>query len=198
MRRRFILVTAAALAAACATPVGPDAAARFDSYEGEAALKAYSAVYIAPVTASEEIVRRVGYRPFGTQDRVRPLSESEIDSQQEKLARVLAERLGRSRRLAEGPGDGVLTIATELTALESNLPTFSELSANPSLDPRSVSIGDAAVRVVLSENGRSFAVIEDATIRPNFNDPAVGVGRWITANRYYDRLADKLDALLAG
>lgn len=197
MRLPLFLAAAAALTAACATPTGADAVSRFDRYEGETALKSFDAVYIAPVTASEEITRRIGYRPFGPQDRTRPLSEREITEQRERLAKVLADRLGRDRRLARAPGQGILTVQAELTALDANLATFSELSNNPSLDPRSVSLGDAAVRVVLSEGNRTIAVIDDSVVRPNFNEPNIAAGIWITANRFYDRLADKLDGLLS-
>ena len=198
MRLPTILAAAlcAAALSACATGTGPDAARDFDSFAGQSDLRAYEAVYVAPATAGEDVARRVGYNPVGATDRTRPIGERELARQLEELTEALERRLGEVVRLAPAPGPGVLTIETELTALAANRPTQAEVAATPSLDFRSISVGDAGVRMTLSENGRTLATLEDRAFRRNLNDPGIGVGIWNTADRFYDRLSRKVAALL--
>ena len=199
MRLAALLAAAAVTGlAACATPTGPDAAGRFDAYEGTADLRGYDAVYVAPVTADEALLARIGARTLGPFDQTRALSERDVAYQQRELAEELTRQLGRVAELRDAPGPGVLTVEAQLTALDANLPTQAELADQPGLDfVRSRSVGDAAARVRLSEDGRELAVIEDRAFRRNLNDPTVGVGVWNTANQFYDRFSRKVAALLA-
>ena len=196
---RLAALLAATALAACASPTGLDAAGRFDSFEAQGTpdFSAYEAVYIAPVTFSDELRARIGYRPRGPQDRTRPLSESDLEGRAEDLAEAMTDEFAKVARLVDAPGPGVLTVEAVLTALEANRPTMAELQATPSLDFNSISVGDAGAQVTLRDGDRVIAVIEDNAFRRNLNDPTVGVGIWTTSRTYYDRLADKLASLLA-
>ena len=181
----------------CATPTGIAAYDAFDAYEGErVSLAGYEAVHVAPVTSSPEIVARIDVSPIGPRNRVRPLQESTLAEKQDDLAEELARRLSQVATLRDAPGPGVLTVAAELTELQANRPTMAELSAQPGLDFRSVSVGDAGVRITLSEDGRVIGVIDDRAVQRNFNDPTIGVTTWGTADQYFARVAEKVAALL--
>ena len=199
--RHAALLACAALAglAACATATGPYAARSFDRYEAAAPVdfRAYEAVHVPPVTASTDILARVGAQPIGPRSRIRPLGEDDVEDQTTRLREHIVRALSETARIADAPGPGVLTVEAELTELDANRPTMAEMRQFPAVDPRSVSVGDAAARVTLSEDGRTLAVIEDRALRANLNDPGIGVGWWVTANRFYDRFSDKLAALLA-
>lgn len=195
---RSILAALAALSlAACATPTGPAAYDAFDTYEGERVdLTGYEAVYVAPVTASEDVLARVDARVLGPQNRTRPIGADTLAEKQADLADELRESLGAVAAISEAPGPGVLTVQAELTALQANRPTMAEMSATPSLDFRSIAVGDAAARITLSEGDRVIGVIEEYALRRNLNDPTVGVATWGTADQFFRRVSDKVAALL--
>ena len=181
----------------CATPTGIAAYDAFDAYEGDrVSLAGYDAVHVAPVTSAPDVAARVDVNPIGPRNQVRPLQQSTLTDKQDDLAEELSRRLGRIAELRDAPGPGVLTVAAELTELEANRPTMAELSAQPGLDFRSVSVGDAGVRITLSEDGRVIGVIDDRAVRRNFNDPTVGVAVWGTVDRYFERVSEQVAALL--
>ena len=193
--KHVILPALLALTAACAT----SAPARFDSFEAaEAAdFQSYDQVYLAPITASQDILDRIGARPISRTDRLRSLDQDDVDDQIADLREAITERVGEVATLVDAPGPGVLTMTVTLTQLQSNRPTMAEMRADPSLSYQSVSIGAAAVDVVLSEQGRTLATIEDDNFLRQIDDPAVSSRRWATADIYFDRLSRKLAALVA-
>ncbi|MBB4658746.1 DUF3313 family protein [Parvularcula dongshanensis] len=193
--KRILAPAMLVLAAACATS-GP---ASFDSFEAaEAAdFASYDQVYIAPITASQDVLDRIGARPISRFDRTRPLDQDDIDGQIEDLREAIEERVGRVATLTDAPGPGVLTMQITLTELQSNRPTMAEMREDPSLSFESISVGAAAVDIVLSEEGRTLATIEDENFFRRIDDPAVSSRRWATADIYFDRLSRKLADLLA-
>lgn len=184
---------------ACATPTGPEAKSLFDSFEMTETvdLSSYDRVFIPVVDAGDEVMARIGYRPIGPTDRIRPLSARDIERRGEALRDDLVREVGAVATIVEAPAPGVLTISATITDLDANRPTQAELAATPSLDFDSISVGGAAVRVTFSEDGRQLAVAEDAERLTNINDPAVGVGIWTVSDRFFNRFARQMAALLS-
>lgn len=150
----------AALLAACATPQGPDASRAFRTFEPETAgteIGTFKRVFVAPVRVTEQIEDRIDYRPRRRNDPIRPISQADIDGRTERLERNLREALQGRVELVDAPADGVLTIAVVITEMEANRPTLAELSAEPSLDIRSVYSPRVAAKVTFSEGERFIA-----------------------------------------
>ena len=185
---------------ACATATGPEAASRFDRFEGDAtALAAYDRFHVAPVTVSEDIQARVDRRAgvtrvMGNDDR--PLGEEDVARNTERLAQALRSALGEVGTLSDAPGPGVLTVAVELTQLNANRPTMTEMRTNPGLDFRSISIGGAGVSGTLSEGDLVLVSFSDAAVPARIDDPALGNSIWSEADRYYRTISAKLADLL--
>lgn len=199
MRRPSILTALAALLlAACATATGPDAAGRFDRFEGASAdFRRFDAVYVAPVEISDEIAARIdtGGTSLGRRD-ARPLGERDIERNKRELAEAVRAEVGSAARLADAPGPGVLTVALTLTSLDANRPTMAEQRANPGLSFDSVAVGGAGVTGELREGNTVLATFSDQNAIVRITDPGVGTGLWTVADRFYRQLGDKLAGLL--
>lgn len=199
--RTILLAAAAALAlSACATgPTGPEAASRFDSYQGERDVTAFDRVQLLRPVASADVQARVGMRSVGISRRdERPISQRDLDAKIDDLYDDLRREIGASARLVDEAGPGVLTIQTTLTDLNANRPTQAELAAQPGLDFRSIASGDASVTYVLSEDGRTIATIRDGDNVTSLADQRVfGAGIWSTADQFFRQTANRMGSLLA-
>ncbi|MEM1410152.1 MAG: hypothetical protein AAGG79_05330, partial [Pseudomonadota bacterium] len=111
--RQFLLVLSCLTLLACATgPTGPDAAGRFDRFNAVETrdFTGYNRVFIATPTISSEIQARVGARTVQrsyVRD-IRPLGERDIEYVLDDLEDNLRRYVGRTAKLVDAPGDGVL------------------------------------------------------------------------------------------
>ena len=194
---RVLPILVALLLAACATATGPDAAGRFDRFDGASAdFRRFDAVHVAAVTVSGDIQARVdGDRSTLSRDD-RPLGQRDVERNTAALADAVRREVGAVARLAEAPGPGVLTIALTITSLDANRPTMAEQRANPGLSFDSIAVGGAGVSGELREGEAVLARFEDQNALVRINDPSVGTGVWTVADRYYRQLGDKLAGLL--
>lgn len=201
MKLKFLISAAAlTLAAACATPAtGPEAADRFDTFEyaaGAVDFSSYEKVYLAPVTASDELKGLVGYRPIGPTDTKRPLDEGDLEEKLSDLGDDLTKALGDAAMLVDAGGPGVLTVEVVLTKLEANRPTMADFAVEPGLSMSSVYSGKAEIEITLSENGKVLATARDGDY-PQLNETLQPAPIWSTADRYFERVAGKLADLLS-
>jgi hypothetical protein len=196
--RGAVLGAVFAAVAACATPTGEMAASRFDTFEmmSSRSLSSYDQVYIAPVTASAELVARVDYRTAGPSDRVRPLGQRDLDGRIAELEDDLRREIGMVAELVDAPGPGVLTVAVELTDLDANRPTQAELAQSPGLSMQSVAAGKAAATVIFADGDETLARGMDARIG-DLNDVILPAATWSEADRFFDSFAGKVAALLS-
>lgn len=188
-------IAALALVASCTT-TGTDA--RFDSLElveADILFTNYDRVYLAPVTVSDEVRERIGYRPLGASDRTRPISERDISEKTADIYDDIKDAIDNEVTLVEAPGPGILMVEVVMTRLESNRPTQADLGANPGLSMSSVYSGAAAAEVTFSEDGQPLAVAEDSYF-PSLNDSLPSGPVWSTVDRFSGRLARKLEDLL--
>lgn len=197
--RGLLIPAAALLLTACATATGPDAANRFDSYRTVQSqdLQSFERVQVLMPTAGPDVAKRIDARRR-LNSRERPLSQRDVD---EKLARLhgdLVRAIGRNHQITSQGGEGVLTVRTILTDLNANRPTQADLADNPGLSFQSIATGDAAVTIEFLEDGQVLAVVKDRDNVTNLNDPrAQPAGIWSTADRFFDRVAEKVSALLS-
>lgn len=200
MKLKLLACAAALTLAACATPsTGPDATARFDRFEyasGAVDFSSYDQVFIAPITASDELKELVGYRPMGPSDTKRPITLDDLGDKAEDLDDEIRTALGGVVELVGAGGPGILTLEVEMTKLEANRPTQADMIAEPSLSLQSVYAGKAEVMVTFSENGRVLATAVDGDY-PTLNDTLPPAPIWSTVNQYYSRLARKLADLMS-
>lgn len=195
MKIKFLVSAAAlALVSACATTDGPTGDVQFDQFELVAAnldFSTYEQVYLAPVTASDDLKGMIDYRPKGPSDTKRPISEKDLATKLEDLSEDLTRELDDEVTLVDAPGAGILTIAVVLDKLESNRPTMADMSAEPGLSMQSVFSGRAAVEITFSEDGTILATAEDG-YSPSLNETLPPATVWSTADRYFSRLARKM------
>ena len=196
-----LLFTAASFAvlSACATPAGgPAAQDRFDTFELTSTAPvwaSYEEVYVAPITASEDLKALIGYRTRGPNDRKRPLSARDIDNKLSDLDEDVRREVKDVATLVGEPGPGVLTIAIEVTRLEANRPTQEEMASETGLSMRSVYAGAAAANITFSEGGTVIATASDS-YTPVLSEVQPVVGIWSTVDRFSGRLAGKIADLL--
>lgn len=193
----IVSIAASAMLAACATATGPDAAARFDSFEAAdaAALQQYDRVFVAPVKASDEVRERLGYRPVGRADTTRPLDEDDLERRLADIKEDLEGELAARGKLADAPGEGVLTLDVTVTELDADRPTQADFAAEPSLSYRSRYTGRAAADLQFRDGDKVVAEASDES-ESSFTDPVPPVGTWTEADRFAERLADKVGDLL--
>lgn len=198
--RLFAAAAASAILAACATPTGPDATGRFDSFQSitTSDFTGYERVQILRPAISPEIAERIDARDIGRFERERPLGQRDVDARIAELERHLRRQLGNQAQLVGQAGPGVLTVRSTIIELNANRPTQAEVAANPALSLNSIAAGDAGVRFELLEDGQLLAVIEDRDNITTINDPGVGVGVWSTANQFFGQTSRRLAALLEG
>ena len=155
-------------------------------------------MYVAPVTASEDVTRDTDRAPIRRLGGDRPLGARDVTEKTADLEEALKEALAGVARVVDRPGPGVLTVATVVTDLDPNRPTMSQMSAEPGLDFQSISLGGAAVRVELRDGDRVLAVIEDDSPDRRFDDPMIqGSTMWTEANSFFRRFSRDLADLLA-
>lgn len=200
MTRKPLLMSglfALALTACAAAPEGPAAASRFDSFTSvqSVSLGSFDKIFVADVTADEDLKARIGYRPMGTSDNKRPITQRDLDRQLANFEADLKDALGRRAELVDAPGPGVLTVEVVATRLEANLPTRADLSANPGLSVRSRYTGGGSATVTFKENGQELATAEDSNLGRRQLDE-VAPATWGEANQFYRRFSDKVSALL--
>lgn len=196
--RKLILSLVILTLAGCATSAtGPGAASRFDSFNAVETrdFTSYDKVYIAMPTASEELLERRNIRSLRRQER--PIGDREINFMANQLMSDLNRQLGQVAQVVGNPGPGVLTVQTEITKLNANRPTQTEMQAEPGLSFESVYAGDAAVTIRLLEEDRLLAVIKDEDNMQQLFDRGPQVfGIWDTARQHFGRVSAKLAALL--
>lgn len=195
--RKLLILGAALMLTACATPTGPDAAGSFDRFRVVTTkdFRSYDRVQVLPPEAGPEVLKRVDARRYRVNER--PISQRDLDAQLADLEQSLIQAVGREAQIVQQGGEGVLTIAATVTDLNANRPTQAELAAEPGLSLQSIATGDSAVRIELSENGRVLAVIEDRDNVNSLADPEAQVaGIWTTARRHFNRVSANVAALL--
>ena len=183
---------------ACATATGPEAAGRFDRFDGDAAsVAAYDRVHVAEVAVGPDVEARLKLNRLSSiGDDERPLGQRDIDRNVEALTEAVRREVSGAAQLADAPGPGVLTIALTLTRVDANRPTMAEQRANPALSFDSIALGGASVSGELREGEVVLARFEDESQLARINDPSIGIGIWTEADRYYRQLAGKLAGLL--
>ena len=196
--RRILAALALAALSACATASGPEAAGRFDRFEGDAvAVAGFDRVFVAPVAVAPEVEARLDLNRLSSiRDDERPLGQRDIDRNTAALAEAVRREVGAAAPLADAPGPGVLTIALTLTGVDANRPTMAEQTANPALSFQSIALGGASVTGELREGDAVLARFTDESQLAQINDPAIGAGMWVEADRYYRQLGNKLAGLL--
>ena len=196
-----LLFTAAAFAVlgACATPAGgPAAQDRFDTFDLTSTAPvwaSYEQVYVAPITASDDLKALIGYRSKGPNDRKRAISERDIDNKLSDLDEDVRREVGDVATLVDEPGPGILTVAIEVTRLEANRPTQEEMASEPGLSMQSVYAGAAAATVTFSEGDTVIATANDS-YTPVLDEVRPVAGIWSTVDRFSGRLADKIANLI--
>lgn len=198
-----LLISAAALSlvAACATTqaTGPAAQDRFDRFElsqGTLDFASYEQVYLAPITASEELIELIDYRPLGATDRKRPIRQQDLDSKIEDLYEDVELALANTIELVEAPGADILTISIVLTKLEANRPTLADTDAELGLSFRSIYAGAGAAEVTFSEEDTVLATAKDS-YTPSLDDTLPPAPLWSTFDRFSRRLATKISGVLS-
>ena len=201
MRSMISSLALLAVAACASGPTGPEASSRFDSFEAVETndFTSFDKVYIAMPVPSEELRERTASFSTTILRDERPLSERDLNELLSELQDDLSRAVGQQAELVDAPGEGVLTISTVVTKLESNRPTQAELARNPSLSFRSVYAGGAAVVYELSENGRLLATITDSDNAPPLNTRAGGpAGVWGTVDQFYQQTSRRMADLITG
>lgn len=201
MRSIFSALALVALTACVNGPTGPDAASRFDRFEavGTKDFTGYDKVYIPAPVASEELQARTEIFSSNLRRDDRPIAQRDIDAKLSDLHDDLKRAVSKQATLVSAPGEGVLTIITTVTRLESNRPTQAELTRNPALSFQSFSVGAGAVDYELSENGRVLATISDTD-----NAPPLGAGNdgnqgiWQTVDQFFGQSSRRIADLLTG
>jgi hypothetical protein len=114
------------------------------------------------------------------------LGQSDVSDMATELANTVRDALkGRQRANAPVSADLILEDATP------NRPTIQQLSDNPGLSERSIALGGAAVRgVVTFTDGRTEAL--SYSFHQNTLGDDIGVGQWTDAERTFEMLADSL------
>jgi len=198
MRKLVASLALIALTACASTATGPGAASRFDSFRAVETrdFTGYDRVYIAMPVASDELLERRDVRRVVRND-VRPIGDREINQMANQLFNDLNRQVGRVAQVVGNPGPGVLTIQSEITKLNANRPTQTELGREPGLSFDSIYVGDAAVTIRLLEEDRLLAVIKDADNERSLQDRSIqSFGIWDTARRQFGQVSAKLAALL--
>ncbi|MEM6648989.1 MAG: hypothetical protein AAF603_01925 [Pseudomonadota bacterium] len=184
---------------ACATTsaTGPAATARFDDFQVvmTSDFTGYQSVYLAPITVSEEIRERIGFRRLNIADRTRPLSESDINRKSEDLAEDLRRAISAKANLVNAPGPSILTIEVMLTELQANRPTLEEINDNVGLSLQSRYEGGAGASLTFKENGAVLATARDTQIR-NLDPLNFPEAIWRDADQFFVNLANKTADLL--
>lgn len=195
MSLRVLTLAAAFAVTACATPVGEDAAGRFDNYDGMTSLTGYDSVYLAPVAVSDAVTARIDARRVGptTDADERPLSERDIETKRMDLEQEVREALSKVVTLEGAPAEGVLTVEITLTDLRSTRPTLADTRTNPGLSFESVYAGGAAVEIAFTDGGETIATASDERFYDLNEGPKVSI--WQDADRYFSLLADKVASL---
>ncbi|NRA30379.1 MAG: DUF3313 family protein [Parvularculaceae bacterium] len=197
MRKLILSLAILTLAACASSPTGPGATGRFDSFNAVQTrdFTGYDSVYIAMPTASEELLERRNIRTLRRQER--PIGDREISFMANQLMGDLNRELGRVATIVGNPGPGVLTVQTEITKLNANRPTQTEMQVEPGLSFESIYAGDAAVTIRLLEDDKLLAVIKDEDNMQRLFDRGPQVfGIWDTARQHFGRVSAKLAALL--
>lgn len=150
----------------------------------EPSLASYEKIYIAPVSIDlpERTYRRGDDRPVSKRDQ-----EDKAEDLETKLTRAFSEDFA----IVSAPGEGVLTIETDIIRLQSSRPTKADLNREPGLSFSSVFTGGATVSFTLSEDGVTLDEIEDSYYG-NFNDGSPRTGIWQDADRAFSRLSNRL------
>ncbi|GGY44251.1 DUF3313 family protein [Parvularcula lutaonensis] len=201
MRMLFLSAAALALAACASGPTGPDAAARFDTFQAIQTndFRAYDKVQVLKPVPGPDVASRIDARTVGRRFDRRPISQQDVDAKMNDLYEDLVRELSRHAEIVDESGPGIITVRTIVTDLDANRPTMAELTDNPGLSLQSIAAGDAAVRIELIEDGQVLAVITDSDNVNNLGDPRLaGVAIWETADRFFEQVARKLGDLFAG
>ncbi|ADM08527.1 hypothetical protein PB2503_02247 [Parvularcula bermudensis HTCC2503] len=190
---------------ACATspsvpsgPYGQAAQSRFDDFTetaGATDFTQYNAVFLAPITVSDEIAERYDIRRPALSGSPRPLSPALVEAKIAELREDLEAALVQVTSLADAPGADILTLEVELIALDANRPTQADFAVSPGLSLQSLYSGEAGAIVTFSTDDTVLAVARDID-RPGLDLTEPGAGIWSTADRFFRRLADKTAALL--
>jgi len=201
MRSMISSLAVLAVAACASGPTGPEASSRFDSFEVVETndFTSYDKVYIPRPLPSDELRERTESFSTTILRDERPLSKRDLDDMLGELHDDLSRAVGQQAELVDAPGEGVLTISTVVTRLESNRPTQAELARNPSLSFKSVYAGGAAVIYQLSENDKVLATITDSDNAPPLNSRGgAPAGVWGTVDQFYQQTSRRMAALITG
>ena len=139
-----------------------------------------SPVHIHSVETSEALAEKT--EEYGERDIERLLT---------RLTETITERLERDGHVVAESADAV-QVAVTLENAWPNRPTREQMSENPSLSFRSVSLGGASVRALLTDaDGNEISQISYSW-RTRTIDDSVGRGTWSDAHRTFDRFARNL------
>ncbi|MEO0882488.1 MAG: DUF3313 family protein [Pseudomonadota bacterium] len=166
------------------------AAGPFDdvTVSNDRTLAAFESVYIAPVQVDLPTDVRTNIRDINSP---RAVTENDQTLRAERLQRDLSRAFDRHFTLADGPGDGVLTVETTVTGLRSTRPTLADAELNVQIDFSSIFAGGADYEAKISENKTELVTITDS-FQSSLNDGRPRIGVWQDADRASRRFSDQL------